>query len=48
LINIFNSKEPIKDANELKERSWNKDIVTPTNSVVSIIDEIKKMAKNPY
>lgn len=42
MINIFTSKEPIKDANELKERSWNKDIVTPTNNVVLIIDEIKK------
>lgn len=42
MINIFTSKEPIKDANELKERLWNKDIVTPTNNVVSIIDEIKK------
>ena len=42
MINIFHSKEPIKDANDLKERSWNKDIVIPTNTVVSIIDEIKK------
>ena len=42
MINIFTSKEPIKDAYELKERSWNKDIVTPTNNVVLIIDEIKK------
>lgn len=42
MINIFTSKEPIKEAYELKERSWNKDIVTPTNNVVSIIDEIKK------
>jgi histidinol dehydrogenase len=42
LINIINVKEPIKDANELREKAWNKDISTPTKNIIAIIDEIKK------
>jgi histidinol dehydrogenase len=42
LINIFNVKEPINDANELREKTWNKDIEVPTNNVRVIINEIKK------
>jgi histidinol dehydrogenase len=42
LINIFNVKEPINDANELRERAWNKDIAISTNNIITIIDEIKK------
>jgi histidinol dehydrogenase len=42
LINIFNVKEPINDANELREKTWNKDIEVPTNNVRLIINEIKK------
>ncbi len=42
MINIINIKEPIKDANELREKAWNKDISTPTKNIIAIIDEIKK------
>ena len=42
MINIFNVKEPINDANELREKTWNKDIEVPTNNVRVIINEIKK------
>jgi histidinol dehydrogenase len=42
LINIFNVKEPINDANDLREKTWNKDIEVPTNNVRVIINEIKK------
>lgn len=41
-MNIFNVKEPINDANELREKTWNKDIEVPTNNVRVIINEIKK------
>jgi histidinol dehydrogenase len=41
LIKIINVKEPINDANILRERAWNKDIKDPIKNVVSIIDEIK-------
>jgi histidinol dehydrogenase len=42
LINIINVKEPINDANELREKAWNKDIAIPTKNIIAIIDEIKK------
>jgi histidinol dehydrogenase len=42
LINIFNVKEPISDANELREKTWNKDIEGPTNNVLTIINQVKK------
>jgi len=42
LIKIINVKEPINDANELREKAWNKDIAIPTKNILSIIDEIKK------
>jgi histidinol dehydrogenase len=41
LIKIINVKEPINDAYELREKSWNKDLATPTKNTVAIIDEIK-------
>jgi histidinol dehydrogenase len=41
LIKTINVKEPINDANELREKSWNKDLATPTKNTVAIIDEIK-------
>ena len=44
MINIINVKEPINDANILRERAWNKDIEDPIKNVVSIIEEIKKGA----
>jgi len=44
LINIINVKEPINDANILRERAWNKDIEDPIKNVVSIIEEIKNGA----
>ena len=42
MIDIINVKEPINDANKLRERAWNKDIAIPTKNTISIIDEIKK------
>jgi histidinol dehydrogenase len=44
LINIIKVKEPINDANILRERAWNKDIEDPIKNVVSIIEEIKNGA----
>jgi histidinol dehydrogenase len=41
LIKIIEIKEPQKQAGELRERSWNKDLSIPTNDVLKIIDEIK-------
>ncbi len=41
-MKIINVKEPINDANELREKSWNKDLTTPTKDSVAIIDEIRK------
>ncbi|HYP42409.1 MAG TPA: histidinol dehydrogenase [Candidatus Nitrosocosmicus sp.] len=42
LIKIINVQYPINDANELREKSWNKDLATPTKNTIAIIDEIKK------
>lgn len=42
LIKIINVQDPINDANELREKSWNKDLSTPTKNTIAIIDEIKK------
>src|ERR1700712_5657259 len=42
MINIINVKEPTNDANRLRERAWNKDIIIPTKNTISIIDEVKK------
>ncbi len=42
LIKIINVQDPINDANELREKSWNKDLATPTKNTIAIIDEIKK------
>jgi histidinol dehydrogenase len=42
LIKIINVQDPIKDANELREKSWNKDMATHTKNTIAIIDEIKK------
>ena len=44
MINIINVKEPINDANILRERAWNKDIEDPIKNVVSIIEGIKNGA----
>jgi len=41
-MKIINVKEPINDANELREKSRNKDLATPTKDSVAIIDEIRK------
>lgn len=46
MINIFNVKEAINDANELREKTWNKDIEVPTNNVTAIINQIKKGKDN--
>jgi histidinol dehydrogenase len=42
LIKIINVKEPINDAYELREKSWNKDLAIPIKNTAAIIDEIKK------
>lgn len=42
LIKIINVQDPIDDANELREKSWNKDLATSTKNTIAIIDEIKK------
>ena len=42
LIDIIDVKEPTDDANKLRERAWNKDLVNPTKNTLSIIEEIKK------
>jgi histidinol dehydrogenase len=42
LIKIINVQDPINDANELREKLWNKDLATPTKNTIAIIDEIKK------
>jgi histidinol dehydrogenase len=42
MIDIINVKEPTNDANRLRERAWNKDIIIPTKNTISIIDEVKK------
>jgi len=42
LIEIIDVKEPIGDANKLRERAWNKDLADPTKNTISIIEEIKK------
>src|SRR5918993_3354109 len=41
-MKIINVKEPINDANELREKLRNKDLATPTKDSVAIIDEIRK------
>jgi histidinol dehydrogenase len=42
LIKIINVQNPLNDANGLREKSWNKDLATPTKNTIAIIDEIKK------
>ena len=42
MIKIINVKEPINDAYELREKSWNKDLAIPIKNTAAIIDEIKK------
>ena len=46
MIDIINVKEPTNDANRLRERAWNKDIIIPTKNTISIIDEVKKDGDN--
>jgi len=41
LIDIISIKNPQEQANELRERSWNKDLSTPTKNVLKIIDDIR-------
>lgn len=41
MINIINIKDPQEQANELRERSWNKDLSIPTKNVLKIIDDIR-------
>lgn len=41
MINIIKIDQPKDQANELRERSWNKDLSIPTKNVMKIIDEIR-------
>lgn len=41
MIKTISIKEPIEQANELRERSWNKDLSIPTKNVLKIIEDIK-------
>lgn len=41
MINIINIKDPQEQANELRERSWNKDLSIPTKNVLKIIQDIR-------
>ena len=42
MIKIIKIKEPREQANELRERSWNKDLSIPTKNVLKIIDDIQR------
>jgi histidinol dehydrogenase len=42
LIKIIRIREPREQANELRERSWNKDLSIPTENVLKIIDDIQR------
>lgn len=41
MIKTISIKEPREQANELRERSWNKDLSTTTKNVLKIIEDIK-------
>ena len=41
MIKTISIKEPSEQANELRERSWNKDLSIPTKNVLKIIEDIK-------
>lgn len=41
MIKTISIKEPREQANELRERSWNKDLSIPTKNVLKIIEDIK-------
>ena len=42
MIKIIRIREPQEQANELRERSWNKDLSIPTKNVLKIIDDIQR------
>lgn len=42
MIKIIRIREPREQANELRERSWNKDLSIPTKNVLKIIDDIRR------
>lgn len=42
MIKIIRIREPREQANELRERSWNKDLSIPTENVLKIIDDIQR------
>lgn len=41
MINLIDIKQPREQANELRDRSWNKDISIPTKNVLNIVDIIR-------
>jgi histidinol dehydrogenase len=41
LINLIDIKQPREQANELRDRSWNKDLSIPTKNVLNIVDIIR-------
>ncbi|WP_458745444.1 histidinol dehydrogenase [Candidatus Nitrosocosmicus sp. T] len=42
MIKIIRIREPQVQANELRERSWNKDLSIPTKNVLKIINDIRR------
>lgn len=42
MIDIVKVKEPENYVNELRERTWNRDLAIPTKNTLEIIDKIKK------
>ncbi|HET6589223.1 MAG TPA: histidinol dehydrogenase [Candidatus Nitrosocosmicus sp.] len=41
MINLIDIKQPREQANELRDRSWNKDLAIPTKNVLNIVDIIR-------
>lgn len=41
MINLINIDQPREQANELRDRSWNKDLSVPTKNVLNIIDIVR-------
>lgn len=41
MINLIDIKQPREQANELRDRSWNKDLSIPTKNVLNIVDIIR-------
>jgi histidinol dehydrogenase len=42
LISIIKIENPVDDAERIREKTWNRDLSGPTESVKSIIEKIRK------